>query len=331
MWPLSTSTLPKHFLPLVNEESLFQVNWRVLRKRFAPEQIYIQTNSNQSKIALAQVPEIRPENIFIEPETKNQGPATGLAAAYLKKLGRGEETFILVQTDDLRVPEDAIFDFMDLADKYSRLTGKYITSGFSPKWLQGGVDYLLKGKLLAEEKGVKIYELADFIDRSETKRIEGLMSSGNLLLHTNHSTMTPNAMLTMFQKYRPDWYEPLQRIVEGGEVEAEYAKMTKGQLEEVTKLSHKDGQSLVIENPFEWIDFGTWESVEKHFSENNISPKHSGLVQIDAHNNFCYSDSGKKVAVIGFDNAIVIEGKDGILVCRRELSGRVGEVVKPPA
>ncbi len=326
MWPLSTKSLPKHFLPLVNGESLFQVNWRVLRKRYAASEIYIQTNINQADIAISQVPEIVPENIFIESETKNQGPASGLAAAYLKRLGKGDETFILIQTDDLRVPEDAIFRFMDLAEKYSKKTGKYITGGFAPKWLQGGVDYLLKGKLLSEEDGVKIFELIDFIDRSETERIESLMGSGDLLLHANHTTMTPNGMLEMFKKYRPDWYEPLNKISEGGDVESEYGKLAKGQIEEVTRISHKDGQSLVIENPFEWIDFGTWASVEKHYIKNNITPKHAGLVQIEGSNNFCYSDSGKKVAVIGYDDAIVIEGNDGILVCRRDLSGRVNEV-----
>ena len=326
MWPLSTTELPKHFLPLVDGESLFQVNWRVLRKKFAPKEIYIQTNANQAIIAKEQVPELLTENIFLEPETKNQGPASGLAAAYLKRLGKGDETFILIQTDDLRVPEDAIFDFLDIAEKYSRETGKYITSGFEPKWLQSGVDYLLKGKMLSEENGVKIFELADFIDRSETERIQSLMGTGDLLLHTNHTTMTPNGMLAMFKKYRPDWYEPLMKIVEGGDIATEYSKMEKGQLEVVTKQSHKNGESLVIENPFEWIDFGTWASVEKHYIKNNITPKHSGLVQIEGSNNFCYSDSGKKVAVIGYDDAIVIEGKDGILVCRRDLSGRVGEV-----
>ncbi len=328
MWPLSTSNLPKHFLPLVNGESLFQVNWRVLRKRYSAKEIYIQTNSNQSEIAKKQVPEILQENIFIEPQTKNQGPASGLAAAYLKMRGFGNKTFMLIQTDDLRVPEDAIFKFMDVAETFSQKTGKYITGGFSPKWHQAGVDYLQKGKLLTSVDGVKAFEIADFIDRQETERIEKMMSSDELLLHTNHTTMTPDGMLKMFKKYRPDWYEPLKKIVDGGDVGTEYSKMASGQLEEVTKLSHINGESLVIENPFEWIDFGTWASVEKHYTNNNIAPKHSGLVQIEGSNNFCYSDSGKKVAVIGYDDAIVIEGKDGILVCRRDLSGRVGEIVK---
>lgn len=326
MWPLSTASLPKHFLPLVEGESLFQVNWKVLRKKFSPNEIYLQTNTSQAEIAMSQVPEIIPENIFIEPETKNQGPASGLAAANLKMRGKGDETFMLIQTDDLRVPADAIFDFFDVAEKYSKKTGKYITGGFIPKWHQAGVDYLLKGKSLSHEKEINVYELSDFVDRSENERISKLIGSGELLLHANHSCMTPNQMLNMFEKYRPDWFGPLINIVNGGDIALEYSKMARGQIEEVTRLSHKNGESIVIECPFEWIDFGTWESVKKHYDNNNLVPKHAGLTEIDGHNNFFYSDSGKRVAVIGFSDALIIEGKDGILVCRRDLSGRVGEV-----
>lgn len=328
MWPLSTPNLPKHFLPLVNGESLFQVNWRVLRKRFKPEDIYLQTNSSQAKIAHSQVSELLSENIFIEPETRNQGPATGLAAVNLLKRGKGDEPFMLVQVDDIRAPEDMIFDFMDLAEKHQRLTHKYITSGFAPKWLVAGVDYLLKGKMVGEENGIRIFEIADFVDRNEVDRIKEHMATGDLLLHTNHTTSTPNDLLNMYKKYKPDWYEPLMEIVDGKDILLEYAKMQKGQLEEVTKQSHKNSESLVIENPFEWIDFGTWESLSKYYSENDIIPPSGGTVEVEGKNNFLWSDSGKIIATIGLDDIVVIESPNGILITKKESSGNVSQVVE---
>ena len=117
MWPMSTASMPKHFLPLVNGDSLFQINWRVLRKKFKPEEIFLQTNEIQAKIAKNQVPELKAENIFIEPETRNTGPATGLLAANLIKKGLGDEVFGIIQVDDLRLPEEAIFDLLELAEK----------------------------------------------------------------------------------------------------------------------------------------------------------------------------------------------------------------------
>lgn len=103
MWPMSRSTMPKHFLPILNGKSLFQLNYETLRLKFEPRDIYIQTNALQAEIAKKQVEEIPEGNIFIEPEMRNQGPATGFAAAMLSKK-YPDEPFMLVQADVLRRP-----------------------------------------------------------------------------------------------------------------------------------------------------------------------------------------------------------------------------------
>lgn len=327
MWPLSSPKLPKHFLPLVHDKSLFELNWETLRKRFAASEIYLQTNAEQAEIAKKLVPEIVTENVFIEPESRNQGPATGLAAALLLKKGKGDEPFFLIQVDNLRVPGENIFKMMDLAEKLGKETHKYITGGFLPDRFIKGVDFLMKGDLVSEENGVKIFKVAEYVDRNEEEKIKENLSSGKLLVHANHTCMTPNDLLKMFADYRPDWYEPLIKISKGADIVEEYAKMPKGAIEEITKQVHAKGDSLVIELPFEWTDFGTWESLEKYYLANNIEPKKGEVKEIEAKDNFCISDNKKKIAIIGVDNIIVVEGDDGILVCRKDLSGRVGEVV----
>lgn len=327
MWPLSSPKLPKHFLPLVHDKSLFELNWETLRKRFGANEIYLQTNAEQAEIAKKLVPEIVTENVFIEPESRNQGPATGLAAALLLKKGKGDEPFFLIQVDNLRVPGENIFKMMDLAEKLGRETHKYITGGFLPDRFIKGVDFLMKGDLISEENGVKIFKVAEYVDRNEEEKIKENLSSGKLLVHANHTCMTSNDLLKMFADYRPDWYEPLSKISKGADIAEEYAKMPKGAIEEITKQVHAKGDSLVIELPFEWTDFGTWESLEKYYLANNIEPKRGEVIEIEAKDNFCVSDNKKKIAIIGVDDVIVVEGDDGVLVCRKDLSGRVGEVV----
>lgn len=327
MWPLSSPKLPKHFLPLIHSKSLFELNWETLRKRFGANEIYLQTNAEQAEIAKRLVPEIVTENVFIEPESRNQGPATGLAAALLLKKGKGDEPFFLIQVDNLRVPGENIFKMMDLAEKLGKETHKYITGGFLPDRFIKGVDFLMKGDLVSEENGVKIFKVVEYVDRNEEEKIKENLSSGKLLVHANHTCMTPNDLLKMFADYRPDWYEPLVKIAKGADIAVEYAKMPKGAIEEITKQVHAKGDSLVIELPFEWTDFGTWESLEKYYQANNIEPKRGEVVEIEAKDNFCVSDNKKKIAIIGVDNLIVVEGDDGILICRKDLSGRVGEVV----
>lgn len=329
MWPLSSPKHPKHFLPLIHGKSLFELNWEILRKRFKADEIYLQTNAEQAEIAIKMVPEIVRENVFIEPASLNHGPATGLAAALLLKKGKGNEPFFLIQVDNLRVPGENIFKMMALAEKLGGETHKYITGGFAPDRFIKGVDFLLKGELAGEQDGVKIFHVAEYVDRNEEEKINKNMNSGKLLVHANHTCMTPNDLLKMYKEYRMDWYEPLMKIAGGADVAEEYLKMPKGAIEEITKQVHEKGDSLVIELPFEWTDFGTWESLDKYYKANKINPKNGGVTEVEAKDNFCVSDNNKRIAIIGLDNIVVVEGDDGILVCNKDLTGRVGEVVQP--
>jgi len=326
MWPMSRSTMPKHFLPLIGGKSLFQLNYEALRKKFTPEEIFLQTNEVQAKIARELIPEIPEKNVFVEPEMRNQGPATGFAAAQLIKNGFGDEPFILVQADVLREPDEKWLDMVAEAEKLGKANDKYITGGFVPQSIVAGVDYLVKGNLVTEDNGVKIFEVADYIDRTEEEKIKQYLGTDKLLLHANHTTMTPNNLLKMYQKYKPEWYGPLVEISKGGDVVTEYGKMPKGAIEEVTKIVYKSGESLVVELPFNWVDFGTWESVANYMKEKNMySPE--DVLEIDSSNNFIYKKNKKYIALVGMEDVVVVDTGDALLIARRNQTGKVGQVV----
>jgi len=325
MWPESRFSSPKQFLPLIGGKSLFELNWEALRLKFEASEIFLQTNADQAEMAKKLVPEILPENVFVEPEMRNQGPATGFAAASLLKRGFGDEAFMLIQADVLRKPEEIFMKMMEVSGELAETSNKYITGGIAPKSIVRGVDYLVKGELERDENGVKVYRVADYIDRSEEEKIKQYLGSDKLLIHANHTTMTPNNLLEMYKKYRLDWYEPLMAIVGGGEIVSEYAKMPKGAIEEITKQVYVNGDALVVELPFEWIDFGTWESVAMYLVEKNMYALDSNVMQIDSDNNFVRAK--KMVALIGVNDMVVIDKDDALLICKKELTGKVGEIV----
>jgi mannose-1-phosphate guanylyltransferase len=325
MWPESRGSSPKQFLPLIGEKSLFQLNWEALRLKFGPEEIFLQTNAQQAEIAKKQVPEILAENIFIEPEMRNQGPATGFAAASLMKKGFGNEAFMLVQADVMRKPEENFIKMLEVLGTLAIESKDYITGGIAPKNIVRGVDYLVKGDLIKEENGVRVFRVADYIDRTEEEKINQYMGSDKLLIHANHTTMTPNNLLEMYKKYRMDWYEPLMNIVNGGDISTEYAKMPKAGIEEVTKQVYMEGGAMVAELSFELIDFGTWESLAKYLIEQKMYVFDTKTIEIDSTNNFVRAS--KTVALIGVSDLIVIDKEDALLVCNKEMTGKVGEVV----
>lgn len=326
MWPASRQKSPKHFLPLINGKSLFQLNYEVLRKKFKPEEIFLQTNEVQSKIAMAQEPEIPEGNIFIEPEMRNHGPATGFAAAQLVKRGLGDEPFMLVQADVLRLPEEKFLEMMDLCDRLARTGNKYITGGIKPPYAIMGIDYLIRGEVELEEKGIQAFQVDKFVWRGTKEQVEEFIKDGRALTHSNHTCMTPKNMLEMYKKYKPEWYGPLMKIIEGAEVVEQYALMPKGPIEEVTQNAYNNGEALVVELPFEWIDFGTWESVDK-YSKLQGWYKEERVISLDAEDNFVSKPANKTVAIIGLKNIVVVDTTDALLITEKSQTGRVGEIV----
>ncbi len=324
MWPESRQDSPKQFLPLFNGKSLFQLNWEALRLKFAPEDIYIQTNELQAQLAREQVSEIVEENIFLEPEMRNQGPASGFAAAMLYKQFP-DEPFMLVQADVLRLPSNKFIEMIEVCDRLAKETGKYITGGIAPTYAVMGVDYLVPGARVSEEGEAGVYSVDKFLWRATKEETSKYIQEG-ALIHANHTCMTPRAFLNMLKQYRTDWYEPLMRIIEGGDAASEYATMPAGPIEEVTQKVHAAGESLVVQLPFDWIDFGTWESL-MNFAAPQKTTDAAHIEEIDSSNNFVRVQNGKQVALVGVQDLIVVDTEDALLICHKNKSGKVGEIV----
>jgi len=332
MWPMSRKTSPKHFLPLINGRSLFQINYDALRLKFRPEEIFIQTNADQAQIAKKQVPEIPNKNYFIEPEMRNQGPATGFAAAKLFKMDP-DEPFILVQADVLRRPPEKFIQMIEEFDKLIKRDGKLITAGIRPKFPTPGIDYLTATEEIPTDSELKIFKMDQWIDRSEKEAIEKHFSQGDLFAHANHYAWTPRKLLVAYERHKIEWYRPLMAMIDAFDtnkeatvVRQEYAKMPAEPIEVVT--IHELANAYLAELNFDWIDFGTWKSVSKYLKNNNHKEK-KNVLQIDSTNCFFKTNvKNKFCALIGVKDLVIIDTKDGLLVCHIEQTGRVKEVVE---
>lgn len=329
LWPSSREHKPKHFLPLIDGKSLFQLNYEALRSQFKPEEIYISTNEDQVNVAMQQVPEIPEQNFILEPEMRNQGPATGLIAAFLYKKGLKDEPFMLVQADVLREPTQGFIKMILDCDTIVRRDNKYITGGISTDYPVMGVDYLVKGDKISDEGSVGIYKVGKFIWRSTKEETADLIKQQGVLIHTNHTCMTPQNLLNMLQTYKPEWYQPLMNYINGSPLLEEYSKMPAGPIEDVTQKVHENGESLVVELPFKWYDIGTFETLHKYLKLKGLYKVPDNIVDLDGKDNFIkLDDANKIVTLVGVDNLIVVDTGDALLICDKSQTGRVNEALK---
>ena len=329
LWPLSRQHKPKHFLPLIGDKSLFQLNYEALLGKFKPEEIYVSTNEDQLELAKKQAPEIPQDNYILEPEMRNTGPAIGLIAAVLYKKGHMDEPFMVIQADDLREPSEQLYKMMDVCDRLARQEPKYITGGLKPNFAIMGVDYLIKGARVSNQDETGVFKVDKFVWRSTKEQTEELIKQNNALVHTNHTCMTPKNYLNMLQKFSPELFEPLMTIARGGDIPTEFIKLPAGVQENTAQLVHAAGESLVVEIPFKWNDFGTFESISNYLTEKNLYKVPDSVVDLDGKSNFVkLDDPNKVVALIGVDDLVIIDTGDALLICPKNQTGRVGDALK---
>jgi mannose-1-phosphate guanylyltransferase len=328
LWPLSRKSLPKQFLKIFNGKSLFQLNWTALRTSFRADEIYIQTNEFQAGLALEQVPEVLPDHIFIEPKTLNQGPATGFCAAKLYKQFP-DEAFMLVQADVLRTPTNRFIDFMRYAEKLIMENQLLVTGLVRPKQGIEGIDFMITGQQIPSTHDMNVYRLEKWVMRNSPTR-KKIYDCSKIYAHANHYAWTPRLMLKAFEQYAPEWYQPLANMIEAFDtnkeeevIKREYNRMPPGPIEDrVTNHIMKNG--LLVECPFEWLDLGTWDSLESYWREAGIKPS-CQVIAVDSADSFVMAQ--KTVVILGIDGLQVIDSPDALLITRKNSGQQIGKVI----
>jgi len=127
-------------------------------------------------------------------------------------------------------------------------------------------------------------------------------------------------------KHMPEWGKPLMKIATGGDEEKIYPDITKGPTENWTVKSVAKGEGMMMELPFTWWDLGTWESLAKYLGKEG-EQKRKDIIEIGSAGNFYRLPSGKFVANIGVSDVVLIDAEDAILICKKDQTGKVGQVV----
>src|SRR4029079_16908102 len=103
LWPLSRGDMPKQLLPVVKGKSLLQLSYDRLRGVLPPHRIYVCTSAKHRQAVLANLPELRKENLLGEPEGRDTANAVGFPAAVLLKRDK-DDVFAVVTDDHVSVP-----------------------------------------------------------------------------------------------------------------------------------------------------------------------------------------------------------------------------------
>src|SRR5712691_4511644 len=107
LWPLSTPSFPKQFLPLPNGNSLIQESLARVAPLVSPEQTWVVTGRSMADLVHEHLPSVPLPHILGEPMGRSTAPAIGWAAANLvAAISKGTGTTALTNGQITRTSDE---------------------------------------------------------------------------------------------------------------------------------------------------------------------------------------------------------------------------------
>ncbi|HYF13167.1 MAG TPA: sugar phosphate nucleotidyltransferase, partial [Candidatus Paceibacterota bacterium] len=171
LWPISRKSKPKQFQLLLGNQSLLQRMHGLLLRSFEHDRIFIQVPPQFVPLVREQFPELPAEQVIIEPESRDTGPAFAYSAAVL--YGRDPEARIGFFYSDHLIQSEHVFK-QTLTTGFKALSSypdHLVMLGVRPLYAHTGLGYIERGEK-KHVPGLKngVYNAQAFIEKPDIGR-----------------------------------------------------------------------------------------------------------------------------------------------------------------
>lgn len=335
LWPASTSSHPKQFMPLPGG-SFFR---RALERAFSLEPdkgILVVTGAAQAPAATEEARALRSERpdscevrILPEPMGRNTAPAVAYALARARAEGSAEDsTFLLMTSDHIIEPLSV---FLEDARKAEELaSSEYLVCfGIPPHYPATGYGYIEAADPIGPGRRAR-----SFREKPDLKTAEAFLATGNFLWNSGMYAFRADTMTREMETYAqaiPEAFRALRgrpsvrnfgevSVVEGWEgLDEAYARTPSISLDYA--VSEKSRRVALVEAAFSWNDIGSWDEMTRIFPETS-----SEVYPEDSSDCFVYSDL--PVALCGVSGLTVVIRNGAALIVRNGSSQLVRKAVE---
>jgi hypothetical protein len=331
-WPRSRTSLPKQFLSLTDDgKSMIQHTVERIEGLTTIDNVYVVTNELYKNLVKEHIPNLPNENIIVEPVAKNTAPCIGLAAEHIAKKDPNSKMIVLPSDHLIRFNEifiDTLKVALDVVEEGDNLA----TVGITPNYPETGYGYInfKKSDTLKDIKNV--YEVLKFVEKPNLEVAKEYLNSGQYLWNSGMFVWKASTILKCFKEFLPEIYNGLEIIAKSigtndyeEVLEKEFVKIPSESID--YGVMEKARNIYVIPGNFGWDDVGSWLSLERINKTNQDGNVIGGNVISIKTKNSIIQGNEKLIATIGLENIIIVDTEDAILICNKENTQEVKEVI----
>lgn len=316
-WPVSTNDFPKQFHDMLGSgETLIQKTFGRLSRLIPAENILILTNERYNDIVLSQLPQVRPEQVLLEPAMRNTAPCILYASLKIQK-ENPDAVMVVAPSDHWIEDEDAFI--ADLKSCFDFCAGHdaLMTLGIQPTFPNTGFGYIEFDKT----DGNPIKKVNQFREKPDYETAKTFVESGNFLWNGGIFIWSARSVTKAFSAFQPamdalfrDGLPVYNTPGEKDFINEKYAAAENISIDYA--IMEKADNVYVLPATFDWNDLGTWGSLHEKLPKDasNNAVVNATVILENAKNNIIRTDAKKLIIIDGLDDFIIVDRADVLLI-----------------
>lgn len=326
-WPVSRNACPKQFLDIADTGKSFIRHTYERFSGFIPEEnIIIVTLEKYRDLVLERIPEIRKENLLLEPYARNTAPCIAYATYTLLKRDP-EAVMIATPADHIIFDQESFHKTIDSALAVASEQNVLMTLGVKPTHPDPNYGYIQvtggNGAYLKEEA----IPVKTFTEKPDTELAKVFIQSGEFFWNSGIFVWTADTIKKELEKYLPEvtgifkgWEHALGTSIERDFIEKAYTDCVKISID--YGVMEKTEKAWLFPAKFDWADIGTWASLYSHIqkkdADGNIFTTGKKLSEGNSHIMALSTDRNKLMAIKGLEDYVIIDTDKVLLICPRD-------------
>lgn len=329
LWPLSTPNYPKQLLKLTGERTMLQTAYD--RAKRLGDTMYVVTEASHAQHVREQLPELPESAFLIEPGRRGTAHCIVFALDVIARLHSKDEPVAFIHSDHYVRDVAGFARSFAVAARVSQSNGEIVLIGIEPTFPATGFGYIERDGVIDGDRGV--YNVQSFKEKPDYDTAQGYVQSGNYLWNCGYFVGSVNTFLSEMQRSAPELEQSFETLAaietpQSDEYKQAYLALDNQVID--IALIEKAQSLAVISASFDWMDVGSFKDLHDAVRKDKTGNYFKGenIYPIDVENVYIRNEESKPIAVIGLDNVVVVNTPDGILVARKDVSHRTGEVAK---
>ena len=324
LWPISRTLMPKQFVKLFDNKSLFQLT--VERNSKVCDSQFIVSNEDQYFLAFDQLEENPQSSIFnskflLEPVGRNTAPAIALACMALDK----DEVVLVTPSDHLIKNEEAYSKVVKKAIKLAK-EDSLVTFGIKPTFAETGFGYIE-----ADGEMVKAFH-----EKPDFETANTYLAAGNYYWNSGMFCFKAGVFLNELQKHSPEIYNACKNAMDSRIKHADDG-LIRIKLDDMLNIPddsidyavmEKSSLVKVVPSDIGWSDVGSFDALYNELPQDtNGNTQNSKHIAIDSKNNLVIGEE-RAIATVDVEDLIIVDSGDALLISKKGSSQKVKQVVQ---